>query len=167
MYVILEKKKKRERKQAKIYTYYAFVGKYITYTFARSLAHYHLQHQQQQQHHHHHQIRLGLFNARGDPSNPYTSLGPSDVGTDAHNQLALDAARQAVTMLKNDGSMPLSPASLATIALIGPNANATTNMQGNYEVCVCVCFKKEREWQFLFLFVSLQYDNTIQNPTYI
>jgi beta-glucosidase-like glycosyl hydrolase len=145
MYVKLEGEKK-ERKQAKIFTYHAFVGKYITYTFPHTLAHYHYHHHQQhqQQHHqqqhqqHHHQIRLGLFNARGDPSNPYTSLGPSDVGTDAHNQLALEAARQAVTMLKNDGSMPLSPASLATIALIGPNANATTTMQGNYEVCVCV-----------------------------
>jgi beta-glucosidase len=43
----------------------------------------------------------------------------------AHDQLALEAARKAITLLKNDGNiLPLDPKKLKRIAVIGPNANA-------------------------------------------
>ncbi|HUG53687.1 MAG TPA: glycoside hydrolase family 3 N-terminal domain-containing protein [Vicinamibacteria bacterium] len=42
--------------------------------------------------------------------------------TPAHQALALEAARRAVVLLKNDGLLPLDRARLKTIAVIGPNA---------------------------------------------
>jgi len=46
------------------------------------------------------------------------------VGCDAHRELALQAAREAITLLKNDGGVaPLDPGKIKTIAVIGPNAD--------------------------------------------
>jgi beta-glucosidase len=42
----------------------------------------------------------------------------------AHDRLALDIARKAITLLKNDGNLlPLDPEKLKRIAVIGPNAD--------------------------------------------
>ena len=78
------------------------------------------------------QMRLGMFD--GEPSaQPYGNLGPTDVCTPAHQELALEAARQGIVLLKNAGpSLPLSPRSHRTVAVIGPNSNATVTMIGNY-----------------------------------
>jgi beta-glucosidase len=46
------------------------------------------------------------------------------VGCDANRRLALQAARETITLLKNENHLaPLNPAKLKTIAVIGPNAN--------------------------------------------
>ena len=46
------------------------------------------------------------------------------VGCDANRKLALQAARETITLLKNENNLaPLNPAKLKTIAVIGPNAN--------------------------------------------
>lgn len=75
-------------------------------------------------------VKLGYF----DPvsATPYRSLGWSDVSTPPSEQLALKAAVSGITLLKNDGTLPLSITSSDSIALIGDWANATTQMQGNY-----------------------------------
>jgi len=45
-------------------------------------------------------------------------------GCEAHRQLALKGAQEAITLLQNqDDLVPLDPAKLKTIAVIGPNAN--------------------------------------------
>ena len=45
-------------------------------------------------------------------------------GCDAHGELALQAARETITLLKNEGGvLPLDPARVRTIAVIGPNAD--------------------------------------------
>ncbi|KAJ8070923.1 hypothetical protein OCU04_001282 [Sclerotinia nivalis] len=74
-------------------------------------------------------VRLGYF----DPPSiqPYRQLGWSDVSTPAAEQLALQAAEDGIVLLKNDGILPLS-SNITSVALIGPWANATTQMQGNY-----------------------------------
>lgn len=74
--------------------------------------------------------RLGYF----DPADsvPYRSLGANDVNTPAAQTLAYTAAVEGIVLLKNDGLLPLS-SNVSNIALIGPWANATTQMQGNYE----------------------------------
>ncbi|XP_065860356.1 probable beta-D-xylosidase 2 [Euphorbia lathyris] len=83
------------------------------------------------------QMRLGMFD--GEPSGqPYGNLGPSHVCTQAHHQLALEAARQGIVLLKNDGpSLPLSPRRHPTVAVIGPNSNVTLTMIGNYAGVAC------------------------------
>ncbi|KAF5195738.1 Beta-d-xylosidase [Thalictrum thalictroides] len=82
-------------------------------------------------------MRLGFF--EGDPTKqPYGKLGPKDVCTPEHQELAREAARQGIVLLKNTaGSLPLSPKAIKSLAVIGPNANVTKTMIGNYEGTPC------------------------------
>lgn len=74
-------------------------------------------------------VHLGYFDP---PSNqPYRQLNFSDVSTNAAQVLALTAAEEGIVLLKNDGTLPLS-SDIKSIAMIGPWANATKQMQGNY-----------------------------------
>jgi beta-glucosidase len=64
-------------------------------------------------------FRLGLFD------DPFVDPAEADriVGCDEHRQLALRAARETITLLKNDGGLaPLDVGQLKSIAVIGPNA---------------------------------------------
>jgi beta-glucosidase len=45
-------------------------------------------------------------------------------GNDEARALALDAAREVPVLLKNDGMLPLNPARIKTLAVVGPNAAA-------------------------------------------
>ena len=75
-------------------------------------------------------VTLGYFD---DPNNqPYRQLGWKDVNTPNAQQLAYEAAVQAMTLLKNDGTLPLSMNKSMQYAIIGSWANGTTQMQGNY-----------------------------------
>ncbi len=58
-------------------------------------------------------------------------MGWSDVNTTQAQSLAHDAATGGLTLLKNAGTLPFSP-SLSNVTVIGPWAQATTQMQGNY-----------------------------------
>ncbi|KAG8164124.1 hypothetical protein KVR01_006042 [Diaporthe batatas] len=71
---------------------------------------------------------VGYFD--GQPE--FDSLSWSDVGTPAAQSLAYQAAWEGMTLLKNDGTLPLTSC-FSSVALIGPWANATTQMQGNYQ----------------------------------
>jgi beta-glucosidase len=65
-------------------------------------------------------FRMGLFD---DPYVDPEAAGQI-VGCEAHRELARQAARETITLLKNeDGLVPLDLARLKTIAVIGPNAN--------------------------------------------
>ncbi|KAF9452025.1 glycoside hydrolase family 3 protein [Macrolepiota fuliginosa MF-IS2] len=74
-------------------------------------------------------MRLGYF----DPaeSQPFRQLNWSNVNTPDAQALAHRAAVEGLVLLKNDGFLPLSP-DAKSVAIIGPYANATTSMQGNY-----------------------------------
>jgi beta-glucosidase len=75
----------------------------------------------------HAKFQLGLFD------DPYVDPGAADalVGCDEHRQLALQAARQTITLLKNENHLaPFSLDQIKTIAVIGPNANRS--MLGGY-----------------------------------
>ncbi|CCL99692.1 uncharacterized protein FIBRA_01713 [Fibroporia radiculosa] len=74
-------------------------------------------------------VKLGYF----DPAEnqPYRQIGWANVSTPEAEELAYRAAVEGITLIKNDGTLPLSP-SIKSLALIGPWANATTQMQGNY-----------------------------------
>ncbi|WP_442484578.1 glycoside hydrolase family 3 N-terminal domain-containing protein [Aeoliella sp. SH292] len=64
-------------------------------------------------------FELGLF------ENPYVDVDRVEtiVESSAHRDLALEAARQTITLLENDGVLPLDASKLSTIAVIGPNAD--------------------------------------------
>jgi len=63
---------------------------------------------------------MGLFD------DPYVEPDEAEmvVGCDAHRELALQAGRETITLLKNQGNLlPLEPSKLKTLAVIGPNAH--------------------------------------------
>jgi beta-glucosidase len=65
-------------------------------------------------------FNLGLFD------DPYVEPDEAErvVGCDEHRALARQAARETITLLKNeDALLPLNPSKLKTIAIIGPNAS--------------------------------------------
>jgi beta-glucosidase len=65
-------------------------------------------------------FQMGLFD------NPYVDPDVADqlVGCDAHREVALQAARETITLLKNENNLaPLDLSKIKTIAVIGPNAN--------------------------------------------
>lgn len=59
-------------------------------------------------------------------------LSFADVSTPFAQATAYRAASEGITLLKNDGLLPLKK-SYNSVALIGPWANATTQMQGIYQ----------------------------------
>jgi beta-glucosidase len=65
-------------------------------------------------------FKMGLF------EDPFVDpeVAEKIVGCDAHRALALQSARETITLLKNqDGLAPLNAAKIKTIAVIGPNAD--------------------------------------------
>ena len=78
------------------------------------------------------QLRLGF----ADPPEmvPFGTVNASVVDTPDHRALAKEAADQSLVLLKNDANtLPLNtPSAKTTVAVIGRNAAATGNMQGNY-----------------------------------
>jgi beta-glucosidase len=65
-------------------------------------------------------FKLGLFD------NPYVDPEEADriVGCDRNRKLALEAARETITLLKNEKHLaPLNLKKIKTIAVVGPNAN--------------------------------------------
>ena len=66
-------------------------------------------------------MMLGLFD---DPAkNPYNALSPSIVGCEKHKNMALEAARQSLVLLKNENNfLPINPKKIKSIAVVGINA---------------------------------------------
>jgi beta-glucosidase len=65
-------------------------------------------------------FKMGLFD------DPYVDPDEADrvVGCETNRQLALQAARETITLLKNENSLlPLNPRKLKAIAVIGPNSH--------------------------------------------
>lgn len=62
----------------------------------------------------------------------YDAIPYTDCDTDANNALAQKAAEKSMVLLKNDGILPLDPAKIKTVAVIGPNADSILALKGNY-----------------------------------
>jgi beta-glucosidase len=68
---------------------------------------------------------LGEFDSAADV--PYRSIGADAIESQANRSLALEAARAAIVLLKNDGGLlPLDRAAVHAIAVIGPHGNEVT-----------------------------------------
>jgi beta-glucosidase len=75
-------------------------------------------------------FRLGMF----DPPErvPWARIPYSVNESAEHRELALEAARKSIVLLKNEGGMLPLDRNLKTIAVIGPNADSVEVMLGNY-----------------------------------
>ena len=76
--------------------------------------------------------RFDLGEMDDDALVPWTKIPISVVNNDEHKKLALDMARESMTLLQNKNNLlPLS-GSITKIAVIGPNANEKRMLWGNY-----------------------------------
>jgi beta-glucosidase len=75
-------------------------------------------------------LKLGMF----DPPEqvPWSSIPYEVNDSPAHAELARVAAREAMVLLKNQGSLLPLPKDLGSIAVIGPNAHDPNVLVGNY-----------------------------------
>lgn len=63
----------------------------------------------------------------------WTKIPESIVACDAHKKMALDMARKGTVLLQNSGDvLPLSREAAKDVIVMGPNANDSTMMWGNY-----------------------------------
>jgi beta-glucosidase len=83
---------------------------------------------------------LGLF------EHPYVEPEAAALHLERDSVLAREIARRSMTLLANDGTLPLSP-SPRTVAVIGPNADSARNLLGDYAYHVHV--------EAMFQFASL------------
>ncbi len=70
-------------------------------------------------------FELGLFET------PYVDPAAAVLPYESDRALAAEIARRSIVLLANDGTLPLKP-NLATVAVIGPNADSGRNLLGDY-----------------------------------
>jgi beta-glucosidase len=77
-------------------------------------------------------FRLGLF------EHPYVDLDHAKqvMHSAEHQKLALDAAREGIVLLKNQGNLLPLKKTFKTVAVIGPNADNAENLVGDYSPMV-------------------------------
>jgi len=67
-------------------------------------------------------FKLGIF----DPvdNNPYTKISPDVIGSEKHQAIALETARESIVLLKNEKkTLPLNKQKIKKLAVVGPNAS--------------------------------------------
>ena len=74
-------------------------------------------------------FRLGLFE---DPRLPDQERIDAVIGSEEHQQLNLEVAREAVALLKNNGSLPFNVAGTKRIAVVGPLADDAQTQLGDW-----------------------------------
>ena len=74
-------------------------------------------------------FRLGLFE---DPRLPDQERINAVIGSEEHQQLNLEVAREAVALLKNNGSLPFNAAGAKRIAGVGPLADDAQTQLGDW-----------------------------------
>lgn len=75
-------------------------------------------------------MKLGMFDA---PKNvPYAQIPFNLNDHKAHDNMALKMAQKSMTLLKNDGILPLNKKKIRRIAIVGPNADNLEALRANY-----------------------------------
>lgn len=73
-------------------------------------------------------IRLGMF----DDKTEYDDIPYDTVSCPEHKAVSLECAEKSMVLLKNNGILPLDENKLRTVAVIGPNSDSRTALEGNY-----------------------------------
>lgn len=73
-------------------------------------------------------MKLGMF----DKETPFDSIDYTVIDCKEHQELNLEVARKSLVLLKNNHVLPLQKDNLKNVAVIGPNANSITALNGNY-----------------------------------
>lgn len=73
-------------------------------------------------------MKLGMF----DKETPFDSIDYTVIDCKEHQELNLEVARKSLVLLKNNHILPLQKDNLKNVAVIGPNANSITALNGNY-----------------------------------
>ncbi|CAG0985100.1 beta-glucosidase [Anaerolineales bacterium] len=79
-------------------------------------------------------FRMGLFEY---PRRPDLQKAAVEINRPEHRAVNLDAARQSLVLLQNNGLLPLDSTKLKSIALIGPNANDDLQQLGDWSLGSC------------------------------
>jgi beta-glucosidase len=75
-------------------------------------------------------MRLGMFDPPG--AVPFNAIPYSEVDSAAHRELALEAARESIVLLRNrNNTLPFKP-SIRKLAVVGPTADLLESIEGNY-----------------------------------
>src|SRR5260370_34478650 len=74
-------------------------------------------------------FRMGLFE---NPRRPDLHKAAVEVARKDHRAAVLDAARESLVLLQNDGVLPLDASSVKSIAVIGPNADDDLQQLGDW-----------------------------------
>ena len=74
-------------------------------------------------------FELGMF----DPAEmlPWADMGEDVISSESNHRLAVQAARESMVLLHNNGILPLAK-NLKKIAVVGPNADDAALLNGNY-----------------------------------
>lgn len=75
-------------------------------------------------------FKLGVFDP--EAANPYAKIPYSVVNNEAHQQQALQMARESIVLLKNANNLLPLRRDVKNLAVIGPNANDEEILLGNY-----------------------------------
>ncbi len=75
-------------------------------------------------------FKLGLFDP--DELNPYSHIPAEVIGCEKHRQLALEAARKSVVLLKNKNNVLPLNRDINYIYVVGPQATSVDVLLGNY-----------------------------------
>ena len=73
-------------------------------------------------------MKLGMF----DEKTPFDPISYEVIDCEEHRKLNEEAARKSLVLLKNNGILPIDKSTLKNVAVIGPNANSITVLNGNY-----------------------------------
>ena len=73
-------------------------------------------------------MKLGMF----DEKTPFDQISYEVIDCEEHRKLNEEAARKSLVLLKNNGILPIDKSTLKNVAVIGPNANSITVLNGNY-----------------------------------
>ena len=75
-------------------------------------------------------MKLGQFDPAGKV--PYTNIPLSVVDSKKHREVALEAARKSIVLLKNENQLLPFSKNVKKVAVIGPNADDPDGLLGNY-----------------------------------